>query len=227
MLTGYGLRMSCSLLVEHALQADDAAHDLVGRRLVHAALDVGARVDAERRGRSAGSGTSAARSATSPGTGRGIEQPRVVERGVLGVELLALGLHVGDACRPAARARRARRSGSASARSGRSAPAGAAALGPAGHGDDADLLDVPQRLEPGAVLGVGGVERRCRSRRSAAASASSPPLSACRAAPGRPAGQQVDQRPRGRGGRASRPPRSALGRATRMYQRARPRAAGR
>ena len=35
------------LFVEHALQSDDAAHDFVGGRLVHAALDVGARVDAD------------------------------------------------------------------------------------------------------------------------------------------------------------------------------------
>ena len=47
MLTGYGLRMSCSPLLSLRAQPDDAADDLVGRRLVHAALDVGARVDAE------------------------------------------------------------------------------------------------------------------------------------------------------------------------------------
>ena len=57
---GTGLRMSCSPLLSSALQPDDAAHHFVGRRLVHAALDVGARVDADHVARTAGSGNRAA-----------------------------------------------------------------------------------------------------------------------------------------------------------------------
>ena len=54
-LTPRGLRMSCSRLLSVCderlaaavqIAADDAAHHFVGRRLVHAALDVDARVDA-------------------------------------------------------------------------------------------------------------------------------------------------------------------------------------
>ena len=70
-----------------------AAHHLVGGRLVHAALDVGARVDAEhvtgRRDRIVGRRRRVGRIRV------GDDQPRVVERGVLRVELLPLLLHVG------------------------------------------------------------------------------------------------------------------------------------
>ena len=102
MLTGYGIEDVVLLLVEDPLQADDAAHDFVGRRLVHAALDVGARVDARRRGPTAGSGSRRTLPGFS-GYGSRNQQPRVVERRVLGVELLPLGLDVGERNRPGAR----------------------------------------------------------------------------------------------------------------------------
>ena len=47
-LTPRGLSTSCCDVVDVEAQLDCAAHDLVGGRLEHAALDVGARVDAER-----------------------------------------------------------------------------------------------------------------------------------------------------------------------------------
>ena len=90
--------MSCSPLLSVRLQAGDPAHDLVGRRLVHAAVDVGPGVDAEhvarRRDRD-----SRWILAEIGGEGIGDQQPGVVDRGVLGVELLALVLDVGRSSR--------------------------------------------------------------------------------------------------------------------------------
>ena len=109
--------MSCCSLLSDALQADDAAHDLVGRRLVHAALDVGARVDAEHVARLAGSGNPAI-CAQIDRIRIGDQQPRMVERRVFGVELLPLRLHVGERVLRRARAVEHGERGSASARSG-------------------------------------------------------------------------------------------------------------
>ena len=134
MLTGYGLRMSCSLLVELALQPGDAAHDLVGRRLVHAALDVGARVDADHVARRRH------RVVADHGQVSGIRvrdhQPGVVERRRTWCRTAGAGCWTSAIVSSGGCGRRAPRSGSASARSGRSDPPAARRRGLAGDRDD-------------------------------------------------------------------------------------------
>ena len=75
-LTPFGLRTSCIAVVDVVLEVERAAHRLVGRRLEHAALGVGARVDAEH--------VAAGRHELARARLRvGSLDPRVVERGVL------------------------------------------------------------------------------------------------------------------------------------------------
>ena len=143
--------MSCSLLVEDALQAGDAAHDLVRRRLVHAALDVGARVDADhvarRRNRIVGDLAQVRRIRI------GDQQPRVIERRVFRVELLPLVLHVGERVQ---RRPWAVEHGEAIAH--QLAMVDQRALHHRGvasrTGDDADLFDIAQAVESAARLRV-------------------------------------------------------------------------
>ena len=88
-----GIENVMLLFVDNALQPDDAAHDFVGRRLVHAALDVRARVDADDvsrwRNRIIGNLAEIHR------IGIGNQQPRMIERRIFCVVLLALRLHIG------------------------------------------------------------------------------------------------------------------------------------
>ena len=108
-----GLSRSCSRLVTSCVDLHDAADHLVGRRLVHAALDVDARVDAGHvaRGR---------RHARLLHRRIAHFEPRVVERRVLGVERLAERRMPCDARQPSP-ADRGSRSGPSASRSAGSA----------------------------------------------------------------------------------------------------------
>src|SRR5262249_36257090 len=136
-------------LVQDAVEPGDAEDDLVRWRLVNATIDVGPGVNAQhvarRRHRVDRAGAGRARERI------GDEQPGVVQGRVLGVELLTLRLHIGQAV---VRRRWAVEHSEAEPQALALLDQGAL------HGrrraararDDADVLDVAQAEEPGALL---------------------------------------------------------------------------
>ena len=172
------LSWPCSIRLTRRLDAERAVDDLVGRRLVHAAVAIAAREDAAH--------VAARRHQDRrPAVRRHHAQPRVVERGVAArrIEPAPLLLHAAAAeQRRAGRRSRAPRSGRPAARSARSAPAARSTslVGvrrAVGDRDEVDVVDRLQRVERGGEVGRAPATTGLRRRRLAPDWSAAPPRS--------------------------------------------------